>query len=50
MRRAGQGLLPEVQLQLLHCAGRGLLLELQLQLLRRAGRGRLECMLLPFLL
>ena len=31
-------------------AGQGLLLELQLQLLGRAERGRLECMLLQFLL
>ena len=36
--------------QLLCRAGQGLLLELQPQLLRRAGRDRLECILLTFLL
>ena len=43
LRRAGQGLLLELQLpQLLRRAGEGLLLELQLQLLRPARPGLVE--------
>ena len=47
LRRAGQGVLLKLQLQLRRRAGRGLMEGL---LLHRARRGRLECMLLQPLL